>query len=271
MVRDPRQSIDVYIIVSKLTTELPRNILYLLEQPEISRISLLWNGIERLTGPLFADSRIEHVHEPRALPVACARNTLLREHQPKSEFILWMDEDAYLETSDFSLLFSFFNTQTNVGVVGPLLLYPDRRTQESARLFQTPFMLFLRALSSITGITFSRVETSLAPVRDTTRATPVDWLLGACHLYTRELFEQIGAYDEHYTRVYDEVDFCRRAQHAGYINYFVPFAQVIHTYSRSSRNIFSRDFFRHVSDAFYFFSTRSSSCSSRRSSSTCTR
>jgi GT2 family glycosyltransferase len=267
-----KQSIDVYIIVSKLVPETARNITTLLSIPEITSISLLWNGVTRLKTLPFVHERTHHTDSSKRLPVAQARNTLLKTFPPQSDLIFWMDEDAYVETCNLEELFEFLQTHQKAGVIGPRLIYPDGTPQESARLFQTPWILALRLVSRIINYQFTRVQKSLFPIPDTTQAYPVDWLLGASHLYTRDLFETIGTYDEFYTRTYDDVEFSQRAFKAGYVNYYVPFALVVHTYSKSSQRLWSREFFRHLKDACYFFISRArialSSPSSRRSSRT---
>jgi len=51
---------------------------------------------------------------------------------------------------------------------------------------------------------------------------------GACLMVRREIFEQIGAFDEEYELTFSDVEFCLRAMAAGYRNVWLPFVRLLH-------------------------------------------
>jgi O-antigen biosynthesis protein len=53
-------------------------------------------------------------------------------------------------------------------------------------------------------------------------------LTGACLAVRREVFEQIGGFDEEYRLCYNDIDLCLRIAAAGYRNLYTPFARLIH-------------------------------------------
>jgi GT2 family glycosyltransferase len=60
---------------------------------------------------------------------------------------------------------------------------------------------------------------------------------GGAGMYRRALFDDIGLFDEDFFMYYEDVDFCFRAQLAGYTCVFVPTARVYHTEGGSSGSL----------------------------------
>jgi len=53
-------------------------------------------------------------------------------------------------------------------------------------------------------------------------------LTGACQAMRRELFHQVGGYDERFKLAFGDIDFCLRVIKAGYRNLYNPHAELIH-------------------------------------------
>jgi GT2 family glycosyltransferase len=64
----------------------------------------------------------------------------------------------------------------------------------------------------------------------------VDYVFGAAMLIRRSVFERIGLFDERFFLYLEDLDFCLRAQAAGFTLLFVPQACVWHTGSASTTN-----------------------------------
>ena len=63
---------------------------------------------------------------------------------------------------------------------------------------------------------------------------PAEGISGACLLTPRAVFEQVGGFSEDYFMYYEDMDYCRRVQKAGFTNYYVPQALVVHHGGKSS-------------------------------------
>src|SRR6185312_15227837 len=61
-----------------------------------------------------------------------------------------------------------------------------------------------------------------------------DWVSGACMIVRREVFDSIGLLDDGYFMYFEEVDFCHRAQRAGWLCGYVPEARVVHLVGQST-------------------------------------
>jgi GT2 family glycosyltransferase len=62
----------------------------------------------------------------------------------------------------------------------------------------------------------------------------VDYVFGAAMLIRRSVFERIGLFDERFFLYLEDLDFCLRAQSAGFSLLFVPDAHVWHSGSAST-------------------------------------
>jgi len=67
----------------------------------------------------------------------------------------------------------------------------------------------------------------------------VDWyrnylaVTGACQMVRRELFNEVGGYDEEFQLAFGDIDFCLRIHDIGYRNIYTPFARLYHYEGKS--------------------------------------
>lgn len=120
----------------------------------------------------------------------------------RGEFLLLLNNDTILTPGWLRNLQGCLNSLPRVGLVGPRTNYAGSR-QVMAASYQTPEEL-LRFTS-----TFNR--------EDPRRWFEVDKLVGFCLLLNREVLADIGGFDERFgLGNYEDDDYCRRAQAAGY-------------------------------------------------------
>jgi GT2 family glycosyltransferase len=121
-----------------------------------------------------------------------------------------------------------------VGVAAPRLVGEDGRPQPTARRFPSATALLgtlprLGALGPVRRGLERYHEPSAA-----TRATVVDWVLGAAMLIRRSAFDQVAGWDERFFLYVEDVDFCRRLRRAGWEVAFVPEVEVTHVYGKAT-------------------------------------
>jgi len=56
----------------------------------------------------------------------------------------------------------------------------------------------------------------------------VSAVTAACLVIRKQVFDQVGGFDESLTVAFNDVDFCLRVRAAGYRNLWTPFAELIH-------------------------------------------
>jgi glycosyltransferase involved in cell wall biosynthesis len=116
--------------------------------------------------------------------------------------------------------------QSDIGAVGALLLYPDRRVQHGG---------IVLGISRWAGHAHKNFpEKSLGYAGRLALVSEFTAVTAACLLIRKSLFEQLGGLDEENLPVAcNDVDLCLRLQEAGYRNVWTPFAKFIHHESAS--------------------------------------
>lgn len=196
------------------------------------------------------------VKNKKNLGVAKARNQGVK--KAKGKFIIFLDDDTLIKKAKFSEIMDFMKKDSNVAIVGPKILYPDGKIQESARKFPTPLAVLWR------GTFLARAFPNAHFYKDYILADfdhrmpkEVDWVMGACQVIRRETFDKIGFLDERYFFGYEDIDFCFRAKKAGFKVIYYPFAEIIHYYRRkSARSVLNRAKFEHLKSIARFFSRK---------------
>lgn len=153
-------------------------------------------------------------------------NTVIRATAGRYVYVL--NEDTTADDWGFGRLVAYLDANPRIAAVGPKLVYPDGRRQDSAWRFPTPLV---SALGLVTlgkaGVKQSRGE----------GPRPVDWVTGAALVLRREALEQVGLFDEGFFLYSEEVDLQFRLRQAGWDVHYVPDLTVVHHESQFSAGI----------------------------------
>lgn len=209
-------------------------------------------SIERHSGPLrtetilvdnaSADGTAAAVAErfPSVVTIQLARNegVVARNHglrRARGRMRMFIDSDATLTPGALPQLAAFLEANDGVGLVGPKLVYPDGRLQLSARRFPPRTLPLLRRPPLSRFFDDSpAVRRHLMADDPPAAAREVEYVLGACQLFTREAQEAAGEIDRRIWFGPDDVDWCLRIREAGFKIAYDPDATVVHDYRRSS-------------------------------------
>jgi len=148
------------------------------------------------------------------------------------EFVLLLNPDTVIRQGAVASLIKFMRDNPNIGIAGSRLEDPDGTPQRSA--FRFPSIrselddgLRLGIISRLL-----RNKSVAPPVRDDTYQT--DWVAGASMIVRQEVFNDAGLMDDGYFMYYEEVDFCLRANRAGWPCWYVPESKVVHLVGQAS-------------------------------------
>jgi GT2 family glycosyltransferase len=143
------------------------------------------------------------------------------------QFIMLLNSDAFLKPGATRALLQYLNDQAAVGVVGPKLLNVDNSVQQSCYRFPSPGQCWRENLwiSALFGD-----HPALGDYHHWAhdRDRDVEWIVGACMMLRREVFEKVGGFDERFFMYAEETDWQRRIRDAGWAIAFTPSAQVTH-------------------------------------------
>lgn len=131
------------------------------------------------------------------------------------DLILFLNPDARIDGTGLDRLVGAVRSDPAVAVAGPRLVHPDGSEQRPGWPFPSARRSWLEALGLL----------RLRPERD---RTTVDFVVGACFLIRRQVFEALGGFDEAFWLYGEEADLCRRVVTAGWKVRLVAEAVAIH-------------------------------------------
>ncbi len=114
-----------------------------------------------------------------------------------------------------------------VGVVGSRLLYPDGSLEHCGLVL---------GMDGLAGHLLSRLPGAYAGYMGWAGVVKeCSGVSGACMMSRRELFEELGGFDETFAVEFGDVDFCLRLRRAGYRVIFTPHAELVIHESQAER------------------------------------
>ena len=154
-------------------------------------------------------------------------------------YVLLLNPDCVASPDTCLRLASWMDAHPNVGAAGPRILNSDGTVQASARRFPDLTTGIAGRSSWLTRVfprnPLSRHNLAPSQVRsDAARA--VDWVSGAVMIIRREAFDAVGGFDTGFFLYWEDADFCRRLERAGWQTMYVPELTVRHAGGRSSRH-----------------------------------
>lgn len=185
--------------------------------------------------------------------VAPARNQGIKE--TIGRYILILDADMELVENSIKQLYDFLETNPEAGIVGCKLVDKDLNLQFSCKRFPTILAFLFRRLEWIDTIKNSKtLKYHTMQDWDHSQISEVDYLIGACQFFRREVVDKIGMYDDKIFYGPEDIDFCLRIWKAGWKVYYYPFTQIIHHEQRiTKKNLFSKISLKHFAGIFYLY------------------
>jgi len=152
----------------------------------------------------------------------------------QGRYVLLLNADAEVVGDALSVLVQYMDAHSDVGLVGPQLLYPDGRVQSSRRRFPTLATLFLESTWLESLAPRSLLNRYYVLDQPDAALLDVDWVVGAAMLIRRETLQQVGGLDEGFFMYSEELDWCRRIKATGWRVVYQPAARIIHHVGKSS-------------------------------------
>ena len=143
-------------------------------------------------------------------------------------YVYVLNEDTTSHDWGLERIVGYLDAHPRVAALGPRIVYPDGRLQDSAWRFPTPLVsvLALPTLGRL-GITQSGGGGPRA----------VDWVMGAALVLRREALDEVGLFDEEFFLYSEEVDLQARLHRAGWQVHYFPQVTVVHHESQFSAEI----------------------------------
>ncbi len=153
--------------------------------------------------------------------------------EARGDYLLLLNPDTVVLGDALAVMREYLAAQPAVGAVGPQLLNPDGSVQSSRRRFPTLATGFFES-TWLQGLAPGVLRRYYALDLPDDATAEVDWLVGACIMVPRAVYERIGGLDEGYFMYSEELDWCRRIVAAGWRVVYHPSARVVHHVGQSS-------------------------------------
>lgn len=135
----------------------------------------------------------------------------------QGEYLLIINPDVqFVGDNNLAQMICGFNQQTNIGVLGPDIIEPRRNNRVLPKKTY-PLQHKIKAdFSDLTG--------------------QYAWILGACMLFPRHVYEAVGGFDEDFFLYGEDADICLRIRQAGFAVHWFPDVKVEHWAGASEAN-----------------------------------
>lgn len=132
----------------------------------------------------------------------------------QGEFVLINNPSKSLQKDGVSLLMKKMQSDPSLGIIAPKLIHPDGTRRHSNREF--PRFADILARRSFLGKVFpGLLKRYLMLDVDFDKEQEVDWVIGGCFMIRRDVFEELGGFDERFFLFFEDTDLCRRCREYG--------------------------------------------------------
>jgi GT2 family glycosyltransferase len=149
-------------------------------------------------------------------------------------YVLMLNSDTLISAGVLGAIVAWADEHTDVGVLGPRLVYPDGSIQSSGLSFPSLLRSFVANIHlARLLLPETLVKRLLKKGWDSDSLCEVDYVSGACMLVRREALEQVGLLDEDFFMYGEEIEWCYRMKKAGWRVMYHPQIKVVHLHNRS--------------------------------------
>lgn len=156
-----------------------------------------------------------------------AVNRAVAELDSEIEFVVLANPDVEWGPQSIDTMLAAAQRWPRAGALGPLVREPDGSVYPSAR--EVPSLLS-GAGHAILGTAWPANPWTrrYRQLNEVLTERPVGWLSGSCLLMRRAAFESVQGFDSRYFMYMEDVDLGDRLNKAGWLNIYVPTAEVTH-------------------------------------------
>ena len=177
---------------------------------------------------LTSDPRMRIVDHPGKFNYSAANNAGAR--LASGSVLLFLNNDTEALESDWLEEMVRWAERPDIGVVGAKLLYPNGTIQHAGVII---------GMNGLTDHIYRGVHQTYTGMFGS-----VDWyrnymaVTGACMMVRRDVFEEVGGFDEAYEVGFSDVEICLRVVTHGYRVVYAPFARLLHHESATRGNYY---------------------------------
>lgn len=157
----------------------------------------------------------------------------------KGEYLFLLNSDTIIKDNILEELENFLLKDQKIGIVAPKLFLGDGSEQPFA------FGDYPRLLSLI----FEKFKKAPEYLDN---PFEVEWVSGAALIIKRELFEQLGGFDEKFFMYFEDIDLCKRAREMNYKVFVNPKISLTHLCGKSPSHFIKRKGYYYKSQDYFY-------------------
>lgn len=171
------------------------------------------------------------------------------------EFVIVANPDVTWGPGSIDALLEAAGRWPTAATLGPLIREPDGTLYPSARHLPS---LVRGGMHALVGFVWKANPWTKKYRQEYLEPTerPVGWLSGSCLLVRRKAFDAIGGFDERFFMYMDDVDLGDRLGRAGWLNVYVPSAEILHDKGHSTGRDPARNLQAHHESAYIYLADR---------------
>lgn len=201
------------------------------------------DGTSEFISAYYPDANYMRLDENRG--VAYARNRAIE--RACGELLWILDDDTVVNAHAVRDMLDYMAHNPDCGIAACALFSADGERQQSYKPFPWPILKLRNVLGIGTSDPYAMQVTSGEPFE------PV-YVIGACQMVRREVFDAVGLLDEAIFYGPEDADFCLRARRAGWHVAYLPGSKIIHHWRRvTTRRPFSKIGRAHIRGLLHFY------------------
>lgn len=203
------------------------------------------------------EKRITLIRSPKNIGFGGGNN--LGAKSARGQFLFFHNPDLTVEKDSLQKMVNFLESNKDIGIVGPKVVYSSGKVQETCRrnMIFTDLVLNRTPFGKL-PIFKKRVQKYLMNDFNHNLIQDVDLITGAAIMMPKDVFEKVKGFDPRYFLFMEDFDLCKSVKKAGYRVVYYPETTVNHYHKRLSQGSLFRQFGKkvfwlHVSSAIKYF------------------
>jgi len=154
----------------------------------------------------------------------------------RGKYFLIVNPDILFNDNSIELLYEFLERNLNAGVVGPVQSKPGKGIEYYYTFFPSIYSRLMQESRMYMKTRLMKKRFFSFLNENIKRGEPfkVDWVIGSCMMLRKEIFDNMGGFDEAFFLYEEETEWQFRMNKAGWRSYMNPKANVIHNHHSST-------------------------------------
>ena len=182
---------------------------------------------------LTADPRVEYIFNPLNPGFGASHNLVIQEYVDKTKFYLVLNPDIYFSSGVLERLILHLESNGDVGLLMPKILYPNGEVQHLCKLIPSPKDLIFRRFIPFKKIKEGMINKYELRFSSYNEIKEVPILSGCFMMIRMSVLKSVKGFDESFFMYLEDVDICRRIGDLSKVMYY-PKIEVVHNYEKGS-------------------------------------